>query len=188
MFVTSILTWRTCSVIWAAPRKKGPYCSCDVIEKWRHIFAVKIYTCLLENVFWLKSLWRPAKTSEPFKISELPPDSHCTINMILIFKITEVKMCVSLRKHHDALFAENDAVAYTPSLWPHRKLILTVILLNVSQTYLKQIISENRKIKILIKKKNKQKTLRTVFAWHDSYNNASLWSMYNFKCSDYGFR
>ena len=27
--------------MWAMSRKKGPSRSCDVIEKWRHIFAVK---------------------------------------------------------------------------------------------------------------------------------------------------
>ena len=85
----------------------------------------------------LQRLWQRAKTLEPCKISELPPDSHSAINMILMYKITEVKMCVSLREHHDVTFTENDAAAYTPCLWPHRKLILTAILLNVSQNNLK---------------------------------------------------
>ena len=85
----------------------------------------------------LQTLWQRAKTSEPCKISELPPDSHCAINMTLIYKITVVKMCVSLCEHYDVTFVENHAAAYTPCLWPHRKLILTVILLKVSQTNLK---------------------------------------------------
>ena len=50
---------------------------------------------------------------EPCKISELPPDSHCAINMMLIYKITEVKIFVLLREHHDVTFAKNDAAAYT---------------------------------------------------------------------------
>ena len=44
---------------------------------------------------------------------------------------------MSVREHHDVTFAENDPAAYTPCLGPHRKLILTVILLKFSQTYLK---------------------------------------------------
>ena len=85
----------------------------------------------------LQSLWWCAKQSEPCKISELPPDSHCAINMILIYKITEVKMFVSLREHHYVPFAENGAAAYTPCLLPHGKLILTAILLKLSQINLK---------------------------------------------------
>ena len=43
---------------------------------------------------------------------------------MFIYKITEVKICVSLREHHDVTFAENDAAAYTPCLRPNRKLTL----------------------------------------------------------------
>ena len=53
------------------------------------------------------------KTSKLCKISELPPDSHYAKNIILIYKIMEVKICLSLREHHDVAFAENDAAAYT---------------------------------------------------------------------------
>ena len=42
-----------------------------------------------------------------------------------------------LREHPDVTFAENDAAVYTPCLGPHRKLILTAILVNFSQTNLK---------------------------------------------------
>ena len=56
---------------------------------------------------------------------------------MFIYKISEVKICVSLRKHHDVTFAENDPAAYTQCLGPHRKLIMTAILLNFSQTNLK---------------------------------------------------
>ena len=62
----------------------------------------------------LQSFWRPSKTSEQCKISELPPNSHCVIKMMFIYKITEVNICVPLREHHDVTFAENDAAAYTP--------------------------------------------------------------------------
>ena len=33
--------------------------------------------------------------------------------MIVIYKITDVKFCMSLRKYHDVTFAVNDAAAYT---------------------------------------------------------------------------
>ena len=56
---------------------------------------------------------------------------------MFICKITEVKFCVSLHEHHNVTFAENDAAAYMPCLAPHRKLIVTVILQNFSQTNLK---------------------------------------------------
>ena len=57
---------------------------------------------------------------------------------MFIYK-TEVKFRMSLRKHHDVTFAENDHAAYAPCLGPHRKLIIitTSILLNFSQTILK---------------------------------------------------
>ena len=57
--------------------------------------------------------------------------------MKLIYKIKEVNISVSLREHHDAIFAEKEAAVYTPCLGSHRKLILTIILLKVSQTNLK---------------------------------------------------
>ena len=41
---------------------------------------------------------------------------------------------INITKSH---FAENDTAACTPCLGPHRQLILTAILLNFSQTYLK---------------------------------------------------
>ena len=80
----------------------------------------------------LQSYLRHALTSEPRKISELPPYSHCSIKMMLSYKIMEVKLCMLLPEHHDVTFAENDAVAYTPCLGPHRKLILLAILVKVS--------------------------------------------------------
>ena len=73
--------------------------------------------------------------------------------MMFIYKIMEENICVSLREHHDVTFAGNDAAAYIPHhdvtfagndaaayipcLGPHRKLILTVILLKFSQINLK---------------------------------------------------
>ena len=81
-------------IIWSAPRKKSPWRSCDIIEKWCHIFTVKkVWHVCLKMLSGLQSFWRLSKTSEPFKISKLPPDSHCTINMMLIYRITEVKIC-----------------------------------------------------------------------------------------------
>ena len=57
--------------------------------------------------------------------------------MMFIHKITEAKICVSLREYNNVIFTENDAAAYTPFLGPHRKLILTDILLKFSQTSFK---------------------------------------------------
>ena len=57
--------------------------------------------------------------------------------MILIYKIKEVNISVPLREHDGVIFAEKEAVAYTPCLRSHRKLILTIILLKVSETNLK---------------------------------------------------
>ena len=39
---------------------------------------------------------------------------------------------MSLGKYHDVSVAANDDTAYTQSLQPHRKLILTAILLKIS--------------------------------------------------------
>ena len=57
--------------------------------------------------------------------------------MMFIYKISELKIRVSLRKHHNVTFAENDLAAYTQCLGPHRKLIMTAILLIFLQTNLK---------------------------------------------------
>ena len=57
--------------------------------------------------------------------------------MMFIYKKTGVKFCVSLRKHHDITFSENDAGAYTLYLRPNKKFILTAILLKFSQMNLK---------------------------------------------------
>ena len=46
---------------------------------------------------------------------------------------------MSLRKYHDMIIAANDAAVYTPCLWHHKKLILTGILLKISQINLKII-------------------------------------------------
>ena len=60
--------------------------------------------------------------------------------MIFIFKITEVKFCISLRKYRDVtVFAANEASAYTQWSQPHRKLILTAIQLQFSQINLKMM-------------------------------------------------
>ena len=53
------------------------------------------------------------------------------------YKTTKVKFSVSLRKHHEITIAETDSDAHTQYLGPHRKLILTDILLKFSQINLK---------------------------------------------------
>ena len=42
--------------------------------------------------------------------------------MMFIYKITEVKFCIMLRKYHDVTLAANEASAYTHCSQPHRKL------------------------------------------------------------------
>ena len=59
--------------------------------------------------------------------------------MICIYKITEVKFCISLRKYRDVTLAANEASAYTQCSQPHRKLILTDIVLKFSQINLKMM-------------------------------------------------
>ena len=64
--------------------------------------------------------------------------------MMFIYKITHVKVCISIRKYNNVTGCANDAAACTPCLQPHRKIILTAILLKISQINLK--IMYNQKI------------------------------------------
>ena len=59
--------------------------------------------------------------------------------MIFIYKITEVKACISLRKYRDVTPAANETSAYTQCSRPYRRLILTAILLKFSQINLKMM-------------------------------------------------
>ena len=59
--------------------------------------------------------------------------------MIFIFKITEVKFCILLRKYRDVTLAANEASVYTQYSQSHRKLILTDILLKFSQINLQMM-------------------------------------------------
>ena len=59
--------------------------------------------------------------------------------MIFIYKITEVKFCISLRKYRDVTLVGNEASAYTQCSQPHRKLILTAMQLKFSQMNLKMM-------------------------------------------------
>ena len=61
------------------------------------------------------------------------------IYMIFIYKITEVKFCISLRKYGNVTLAANEASAYTQCSQPHRKLILAAMLLKFSQIDLKMM-------------------------------------------------
>ena len=42
--------------------------------------------------------------------------------MMFIYKITEVKICVSLNERHEVTFAETDGAALTSYLGPHKSL------------------------------------------------------------------
>ena len=59
--------------------------------------------------------------------------------MIFIYKITEVKVCISLRKYRDVTLAANETSAYAQCSQPHRKLILTAMQLKFSQVNLKMM-------------------------------------------------
>ena len=59
--------------------------------------------------------------------------------MIFIYKITEVKFCILLRKYCDVTIAANETSAYTQCSQPHRKLILTAVLLKYSESNLKMM-------------------------------------------------
>ena len=59
--------------------------------------------------------------------------------MIFIYKITEVKFCISLRKYNDVTLAAKEVSAYTQCSQPHRKLILRALLLKFSQINLKMM-------------------------------------------------
>ena len=85
-------------------------------------------------------------------------DSHCAINMMLIYKIMEVRICVSLHEHHDVTFAENDAAAYTLCLWPHLAFFYSYSTKSFTNLSQNNANLENRKINILIKN-----TLRALF-------------------------
>ena len=58
---------------------------------------------------------------------------------MFIYKITGVEFCVTLRKYQDVTIAANDAAVYTQCLRHHKKLILTAILLKLSQINLRVI-------------------------------------------------
>ena len=60
--------------------------------------------------------------------------------MIFIYKITEVKFCIPLRKYRDVTLAANETSAFTPCSQPHRKLILSAMLLKFSQINLKMMV------------------------------------------------
>ena len=53
--------------------------------------------------------------------------------MMLIYNITEVAFCMSLRKHHDVTLAAKDVAAYTQCFRADKKFILRAKLLNISQ-------------------------------------------------------
>ena len=59
--------------------------------------------------------------------------------MIFIYKITEVKFCISLRKYRDVTIATNEASAFAVCSQPHRKLIVTAMRLKFSQINLKMM-------------------------------------------------
>ena len=59
--------------------------------------------------------------------------------MIFIYKITEVKFCISLRKYRNVTLVANEASAYTQCSQPHRKLKLTAMQLKFSRINLKMM-------------------------------------------------
>ena len=51
--------------------------------------------------------------------------------MMLKYKITKIKSCMSLHEYHNVTLVANDAAAYTPCLGAHKKLLLKAILLKL---------------------------------------------------------
>ena len=98
--------------------------------------CLKLLSCL-------KRFSRRVKSAEQSKISKLAPNSHCVLQMMFIYKITKVKFCITLRTYHDVKTAANDTTAYTQCLRHHKKLILTAILLKLSQINIKVICIQN---------------------------------------------
>ena len=89
--------------------------------------------CLHENAFWFTKFLTACK----HKISKLAPYLHCAIDiMFIIIQNSRSFTCCYVCKYHKVTLAENDAAAYTPCVQPHRKLIVTAILLKFSQTNL----------------------------------------------------
>ena len=58
---------------------------------------------------------------------------------MFIYKIAEVKFCITLRKYYDVTIAANDTAAFTRCLRHHKKLISTSIVLKLSQINIKVI-------------------------------------------------
>ena len=94
--------------------------------------------------------------------------------MMFIYKITEVKFCMSLSKYQDVIVATSDAAAYTT----HRKLILTAILLKNSQINLKIIcIQKIEKTRIEpVGKPYREVCLQTLL-WPWKVHRPSSWSL-----------
>ena len=80
----------------------------------------------------LKRFKRRANTLEQCKKYKLAVNSHYVIDMIFIYKITKVNCGMLLHKNLNVTLAKNDAAVYTPCLGPHKKLILTAIVLKFS--------------------------------------------------------
>ena len=92
----------------------------------------KLTLVCLKEFCDLQHFWHGVNASEQCKSSKLAPNSHTALHKMLIKKITAVKFCMSLHKHHDITLATNDAAAYTLCLRTHSKLILSAILLTIS--------------------------------------------------------
>ena len=131
---------------WAASCKEGPWHSCDVIEEWRHIFAVKKLTRVcLKKLSVLQIFWQLAKTSK-----------QCKIVIIITTQSLQKIIFSYTRKYTFACgyvnITCNDAAGYTLYSSPHKNLILTANVLmfftNLSEN---NVHSEKRKISILIK-------------------------------------
>ena len=59
--------------------------------------------------------------------------------MIFIYKIKDVKFCISLRKYRDMTLAANETSAYTQCSQPRKKLILKAMQLKFLQINLKMM-------------------------------------------------
>ena len=145
------------------------------VQERKSVPALFVDTCLLESVSLFKTFVTSCKLTQQKSVEFQNKYQIVTERCIWCswYKITEAKLCMLLRKCHDMILDANNTAAYTPCLWPHRKLILTAILLKFSQINLKMMYIQ----KIWIQNKHfDQNTLRALFARRGSYLYLGLYS------------
>ena len=131
------------------------------------------YTCLLWSVSWFKKFLTSRKqTGIVFNFKISTRYSYWVIYMIFIFKITEVKFCISLRKYPDVSLLQMRHLHVHNVHNPTESLFWQLFNSNFHKLILNDGHSENRIINILFKI-----TLRALFAWRGSYISIERWKV-----------